>query len=1197
MKFKKLELYGFKSFADKVEIPFNDGFTAIIGPNGCGKSNVSDAIRWVFGEQSAKSLRGSSMQDVIFQGTEKRRRLSYCEVSVYLDNTDRQLFPSLAFDQVVITRKLDASRQSEYSINNSQCRLKDIVNLLHDTGIGKDGYSIIGQGKVEEILSKKSEDRRAVFDEAAGISKFRADRTAARNDLEKTNLNLQAINEVIAGTESGIAPLRKQAEAARKYEELRERLKVCEVNYFIYKYEDSKRVKENLTARIVAHREEGAKADADLAACNTRYRECLDERDGIDKLQTEFNAELLELKVGAERVAGEANVVRERVINLQNEIDRLEGEIKSNRASSAVADELIAKAEEKRRELVVERDKTAAELARLRERHRKLTSALGMSESDIDAKSASYIEALNKLNELRGTLASVDGERKFQRERLKNLGEEIADKKSRLAAEQTEYEANESAVAASREKIKELTTRRNESLYEKSEAAEAVEAIGADIDGLSRKLAAAEASLALQKNIKNDYEGYQDAVKHLMRDATRDPRLAGKALGVLAELISVPQEYETAIEYALGGALQNVIVETEREAGELITHLKQHSYGRVTFRPLSSCRPHGLGPEYRAALGEPGCFGIAADLVECDTRYYPVVQSLLGSTVVVDGMRTAERMYRDYRQGFRIVTLDGEIYSRGGEITGGSRRSQRSGLLSQEKEIERLQASVDKLRSEIRTMQAMRDDRKREIQLADETVAELDGKLATLRLECSLADDKCEQARAAVAELEAEVERLSATYREVEASLAELDKQIKAVDDLEQVVVSRRREHEELSKLRSVSSEQKSERETLAAQVTEMSVKNAEQTAAVDGAEAEISRLRAEKRAAENERIELEAELAAAKNALEDIKKTPGKTVFSEEDKRRIAELEGQLTRLDERKGEIAKMLQELDEEREKLNRIRSEAGEKRVRVEGMLDRAEADMRDMQQHILETYDLTYASSLALRLPDYEPRGAKGEIEELKKSMARLGPINPLAEETLAELEAKLDELVVQRNDIVTARDDIISVIDNLTSMMAEKFSAAFEQIRENFRVVFAQLFEGGRGDLSLNFTETDDPLEAGIDILVQPPGKRLGNIMLLSGGEKALSAIALLFAILKLHPVPFCVLDEIDSALDDTNAAIFASFLKKYLSETQFIVITHRKATMRLADSIFGVTMEEKGVTKIVSITFEEAQRRVARQD
>ena len=355
--------------------------------------------------------------------------------------------------------------------------------------------------------------------------------------------------------------------------------------------------------------------------------------------------------------------------------------------------------------------------------------------------------------------------------------------------------------------------------------------------------------------------------------------------------------------------------------------------------------------------------------------------------------------------------------------------------------------------------------------------------------------------------------------------------------------------------------------------------------------------MRAEKRAAENERIELEAELAAAKNALEDIKKTPGKTVFSEEDKRRIAELEGQLTRLDERKGEIAKMLQELDEEREKLNRIRSEAGEKRVRVEGMLDRAEADMRDMQQHILETYDLTYASSLALRLPDYEPRGAKGEIEELKKSMARLGPINPLAEETLAELEAKLDELVVQRDDIVKARDDIIGVIDNLTAMMAEKFSAAFEQIRENFRVVFAQLFEGGRGDLSLNFTETDDPLEAGIDILVQPPGKRLGNIMLLSGGEKALSAIALLFAILKLHPVPFCVLDEIDSALDDTNAAIFASFLKKYLSETQFIVITHRKATMRLADSIFGVTMEEKGVTKIVSITFEEAQRRVARQD
>lgn len=1197
VKFQKLELYGFKSFADKVEIPFKDGFTAIIGPNGCGKSNVADAIRWSLGEQSAKALRGKTMQDVIFNGTEHRRKMSYCEVSLYFDNSEKTLFPSLSFDQVVITRKLDASNQSDYYINNSRCRMKDIVGLLHDTGIGKDGYSIIGQGRVDEILSQKPDERRGVFDEAAGISKFRADRTAAMRDLERANMNLQSIDEVIAEIERSLVPLRKQAETAKKYEELREQLKVQEVNLYIYNYENNRRIKDNINAAIVRHKAEIEIKDAEIARCGREYEECVHESGGIDRLQAEYNAELLELKVGAERVAGTANLVRERVTNLQNEIARLRSELRSNEAETVIADELISKDEAKKSEEIALRNSVEKQLSEMQRKLGLLSTALEGQESDLENKNDEYVAAIRQLGELRSSLTSIITEKSIQEERGKNLLELINSKKARLSDESTALEVSESATAAARERIKELTVARNEAVFTRKEAEEAVRGYDDDVVSLNAKLGLAEGNLRLLLSVKEDYEGFQDAVKRLMKDAHRDPVLGGRVMGVLAEVISVPEGYESAIEYALGGALQNVLVESEKDAGVLITYLKQKGYGRVTFRPLSACRPTSLRSEYLPALTEPGSFGLASELVECDNKFYPFIQALLGTTVVVDGMTTAERLYRKYNQGFRIVTLDGEIYARGGEITGGSRRTQNSGLLSQEKQIEQARANVDRIRDNIARLKTQREDAQREIELCDEKVAEYDKEISALRIDSSLSSEKYEQARSAVAELEREIEQNAAEYRDVQAAIAELADKIKTIDDYEAVVKEREEERNILIEMRSKSSEKKSERETLSAEVMDLKVQLAGHASAIDSVETNLYRLRTDKRRLSEERVELEAALASAENSLEEIKKAPEKTQFSEEDRKRIAELEELIAGLGDRKRALSEKLLELDAERTRLTDERSAASEKKVRSEGMLETVDADMRHLQEHILEEYDLTYQSALVYRIEGYEQRGAKTAIDELKKAINRLGPVNLLAVETLAETEERLRVQTVQRDDIKNARDDIITVIRSLTDEMAEKFLAAFTQIQENFQTVFSQLFEGGKGTLRLDTSETEDPLEAGIDIFVQPPGKKLGNITLLSGGERTLSAIALLFAILMLRPVPFCVLDEIDAALDDTNAAVFAGFLKKFSERTQFIVITHRKPTMRHADSIFGVTMEEKGVTKIVSITFDEAQKRIRTED
>ena len=1193
MRLKKIEARGFKSFADRADIPFQDGFTAIIGPNGCGKSNVSDSIRWVLGEQSAKQLRGKVMTDVIFNGTETRGKMSYCEVSLLFDNSDKQLFPSLPFDEVLITRKMDRSAESEYYINRTRCLKRDIVNLFHDTGVGKDGYSIIGQGRVNEIMSAKPEERRKIFEEAAGISKAREQRKKSESELEKTRINLNSVNDVIAEIERRIGPLRKQAETALKAAALRDELKKQEVNLYIYNYENAQQIKQRIYDRIAATQKELQDKEKQLVDCINDYEKCLRESGGVDRLAEESNSELLALKVDAERTMGQANLVKERISNLQAEINRLSGELKSAEAQISVSDGLIKKCEERKQAETEAYLEASKEFEAKSKKLGFLSRDIEGRESELASKNDEYVEALKRLGELKGNQSGIIAEKAINEERAKNLQEMLSAKKASLDEAETDLSVYDSNVKKGKEEMRALSQKNNELLSGKLDAQEAVKGLEADVVTLNSKLGLAEGQLRLLVSVKDDYQGYQEAVKQLMRDARHDPALKSRIMGVLAEVITVPEGYESAIEYALGAALQNVLVEEPRDAAALITYLKQKSYGRVTFRPLTSCRPRGLGKEYLPALNEQGCFGIAAELVECEDRFYPFVQTLLGTTVVVDGMTTAERLYKKYNQGFKIVTLDGEIYARGGEITGGSRRTQNSGLLSQEKQIEQAKVNVDRIKSRIASLGAQREERLAEIAAAEEELQGISSRISEVSIETGLNENKARQAAETVEQLQTEIASDAQELEKVKAIIKALADSLTDIDRMEADVKQRQEEYGTLIEAsRSQGTEQKSERETLSEEVMALRLRIAEQKNAIDGFDTELFRLRREENALKNEREELAAELEARNAELEKIRTAPSKTVFSEEDKKRIEELEKQIAGLSEMKRKLSERIVALDADRTRLTEEKTALSEKKIRDENMLESVDNQNAYLQQHILEEYDLTYTSALPLKDENFEHHGAKGVIAELKKSIAKLGEVNPLAVQDLADSEARLEEQTAQRDDILQACRDIKQVIDTITEEMRSKFLTAFNQINQNFHETFVKLFGGGSCDLKLDLSETDDPLEAGIEIFSQPPGKRLQNISLLSGGEQAFTAIAILFAILMLKPMPFCVLDEIDSALDDSNANLFAEYLRKFSEETQFIVITHRKATMRHASTIFGVTMEEKGVTKIVSISFDEAVKR-----
>lgn len=1195
MNFQKLEIKGFKSFADKVTIEFKDGVTAIIGPNGCGKSNIADAIRWTLGEQSAKTLRGKNMQDVIFNGTENRRSTSYCEVSLYFDNEGGKVFPNFDADNVVISRKLDRSGNSEYFINRSRCRMKDVINLIHDTGIGKEGYSIIGQGRIDELLSAKPDDRRHIFEEAAGISKFRYQRNEAERKLDRANQNLTVANERIAEIERQIVPLRKQAEATKKYFELKDLLRFWEVNVYIYQYENNENVKKKISERLRKTIDELELKEREFIKCTQEFDSCMSDFTSLDEFSRSLNAEILTLKVDAERMAGEGRVFQEKLNNLNGDESRLIRDKQNFEAQIERIDEAILKASKEKEEKLASYASQAKECDRINAEYSVLNDELTSQESEIEAKNQEYVRSVEELSALKGNLASLISEKGINQERAKNLRESLSQKRTNLDEDLTALSIAEGHINELRGKNEKLLTEANEIICAKKDAKVALAAITDDILAVNNKISNAAANLEMARQIKDNYAGYQDAIKGLMKDAKEDDKILSKIMGVVAEIIKVPEEYVAAVENVLNASLQNIIVKNEDDAKFLINVLKQKRYGRATFRPLTACREKTIG-DNNAVFSERGCLGLLKDHITYDAKFEKLISALMGDTVVVENIDVAVRLFRNYNQEFKIITLDGDLFAKNGSISGGSRKNDRMSLLDQERQIEALEESVNKLNSNLNELLKRKAEYEKSIEECDEKSQTITRCLTDIKSNFGLYEERQRLSRENVTRLKEDIASCEAELAEADRIVGELTLKISSVDALEESVKQKKELFGNLHEQKTDSKEKKSQRDSLFKLLTDLKIESTILKGEIDKLSDEVFRLNKEKSQCKENLIDTDVQLKNVQHKIEELKKAPQKTEFTVEEKQHLAELDEKLNSLSKRKEDLKNSIDSLGDKRNKLTEEKAELTEKKIRDEGSLERVDIEIRNMQEHILEEYDLTYANALQYKDENFDNRKASSEITNVKREISRLGEVNQCAITDLEELETRYNTLTSERDDIKAAYDDLKKIISDLTNEMVVKFNDAFEKINANFQTTFKKLFDGGTGKLVLESLEPDltsdkeiDPLEAGIEIFAQPPGKKLQHISLLSGGEKALTAIAILFAILQLKPMPFCILDEIEAALDDANANLFAELLKMFSDKTQFIVITHRKPTMRHADTIFGVAMEEKGVTKIVSVAFDEA--------
>ncbi len=1193
MNFKKVELNGFKSFADKTEIKFDNGVTCIVGPNGCGKSNVADSIRWVFGEQSAKTMRGSNMQDVIFGGTQTRKSQSFCEVTLTFDNSTH-MFTDLEYDEVAFTRRLFRSGESEYLINKQPCRMKDIVDRLHNVGLGKEGYSIIGQGKIEQIMNAKPEDRRAIFEEATGIVIFKSRKQDIERRLANSYMNLNIFLQRMGEVEHMLAPLARQAEKTKKYRELYDALRHDEINLYIYKHDNAESARSSINAvlgRIQARITEGR---AQVERLEERYNEDRRRIAEGDALLQELNEQILKYTVDLQKKEGDANVIRERITFFKEQKNSEEKAVEEGgarlaaiaverEASQKSAEDYDKKIEESRRET----ETLTQEVAKLNEK-------LSEYEAWNDESQRSAIDRLENLSEINRNIGTLSAKKEAAEERMKELAAEAekisaqleADKKALAECEDwynevVEYVSREKELkAAKEEEIMALNTRADEA----SEA----------LFQLNGRISSLEDRKRFYQNVKDDFEGYKFSVKKLMSDARRSSDLSGRIKGVIADIVKCDEKYEVAIETAFGGAMQNIVTATADDARYLIEYLKRTKGGQVTFLPVKSLKPHYETDYTRKALKENGAIGLANELVRYDKYYDNVIYNLIGNTLVADNIANATEISKKYPHAFRIVTLDGDVISTSGSMTGGSRREGGGNFLANERRIEQAQsdiAAAEKERDALTKKRAALEDEKQKqldaLETLRESFQEARSKIAALSekkdtLTQKIAEDESElkiqnESMAVLYERMKGIDSEYSTSSQGQAQIAQLKTDAEGESD---------RRKEEYDKLKSELGERNLRQNVLQVYI-------AQYRAAAEADRNDIARL-------DREREELEKRIADAKANIEniaativDLEEMAEKAALTPEQREELNALRAKKDEQQRAKEELNAEIERIMRDTRSLNEQIEREGEERHRQEIELTKIDSELENLQARIDEEYQLTYEGCLEFKDEEFDPKVGQTSINRLKREINSLGAINHNALEEYETLNAQYEEMTAQRDDVQKGIDDTTAALEELKGEMQKQFDEGFNQINENFKKLFRELFGGGRAELQMDYTDCDDPLNAGVEIVACPPGKKLTKISLLSGGERALTAIAILFAILMLRPMPFCVLDEIEAALDEANVDKFAQFLKKFAKETQFIVITHRKPTMEKADCLFGVTMEEKGVSKIVSVKLSEVESKL----
>ena len=1183
MYLKRLELQGFKSFADKTVLEFKPGITAVIGPNGSGKSNISDSIRWVLGEQSMKSLRGAKSEDIIFAGTQNRKSLGFAEASIVIDNTDGEL--PVEYAEVIVTRKIYRSGETGYFINKTPCRLKDILELFMDTGIGKDGYSIIGQGKIDEILSNKSEDRRHIFEEAAGIVKYRARKSESEKKLEQTKLNLLRINDILSEIEAGLDPLRIQSEKAKRFLELHESLKDIEVGLFIHNIETYKEKLEQVVEDLKIL--ENQKNDEEEKLNNIQNKkgtlkkqidELIEEIEKCQNIGFESTNQI-------EKINSEIGISNEKILHNKENNERLLSEIEDSKQKIKDLQEEKDTKKQKKDSLFSNKEKFEKELEEKEAELSKLTEGLSTKELEIEAKKQVIEKNTDLKYEKNIEISSLDANFENIEKRQKSIKTEIQETVSELDRTRTQKQDMSKEFQKIESEKNSATKELEENSNKKEKIENKIKEFNEQIDKMSYELRMKDSRQKFLIETEKEKEGYAKAVKLLLTDCDKNADLNKGVHGIIANLISVDKKYETAIEMTLGGMLQNIVTDNEEVAKKLVNHLRANNMGRASFLPITSIK----GSKIDKIKGKfPGVIGVAADLVKFDKKYTQIVYNLLGRTVIVDNMDTGIALAKENKYGFRIVTVQGDIINASGAITGGSVAQKTVNILGRSREIENLAKEIEVLQNKISETKRSKQDYEESISEFVEDSKELDEKIQQINIVYATEKQKMLSVEEQILRLENTLSKLRNENEKIESQKADIKNQKQniqnSVEDLEK----------EINELSIV--------------IKEFAEANSENQKYIDDLNFDITNLKISVSSFDEsgssideiiERIDKDIEnynnaITVKNDQIEDLKRE------DIELKEKIESLKNQIIEIKNSVSTSTEKIEQLKLDRanknEELNKIEKDITDQfnlledlkgnLVKIDVKKTKLEQDIDLVVNNLWEEYELTPNNATDYKKVENVQTTQK-EVNDIRAEIKDLGSINVDSIEEYKKTKERYDFMCEQRLDLENTISKLRKMISEITDTMKKQFVEKFKLINKNFNEVFVELFGGGKAELILE--DEDNVLECGIDIKAQPTGKKLQNMMLLSGGEKAFTAIALLFAILKINPAPFCILDEIEAALDDVNVYRYAEYLKKFCSDTQFLVITHRKGTMEAADTVYGVTMEENGISKLLSMKLAQS--------
>ncbi|MCP8616551.1 chromosome segregation protein SMC [Salirhabdus salicampi] len=1183
MFLKRLDTVGFKSFADRISVDFVQGVTAVVGPNGSGKSNITDAIRWVLGEQSAKSLRGSKMEDVIFAGSDSRKPLNFAEVALTLDNSDHAL--PIDYQEVSITRRVYRSGESEFYINQQACRLKDIVELFMDSGLGKEAFSIISQGKVEEILSSKAEERRSIFEEAAGVLKYKQRKKKAELKLDETQENLNRVEDIIHEIEGHIGPLEKQAQVAKEYLEKKDQLKHHEVSLLVTEIEVLKSQWDALLAEIEQKKENAIHKQTEIQQDEAKHAKEKHDLQHLDQQIEQLQNSLLTLTKELEHLEGQKRLFHERLKHYEENKDKLTQEqVKTNHKLTEVKEKLATE-ERTLASFVEKRNETKKQIASMEEKMSLLQENV---EDKIEELKSDYIESLNEQAAKRNEIQSIER----QLEQMKAKQTRLAERFQGLLSQRDNIEVEREEMETQYKEVVEIQAEEERVFVEMKQQYEAEKQ---ELQNNEQKLNQGYQLLEklrskkeMLEEMKEDFSGFFHGVKAVLKASKRN-QLKG-IHGAVAELIDIPNQYLTTIETALGAQAQHIVVADESRARQAIQWLKTSNNGRATFLPLSTIQSKELPSSIREHVQKSrGYVGVGADLIQYDPQYEPIIKSLLGNILIAKSLSEANEIAASTGRRYRVVTLDGDVVNPGGSMSGGARKKTNNSLFTREKELTQI---IEKLTD------------------YEQKTKEFEEEIASQREKIKRSEQQLIGKEQQLDELKAKAHRVDGQKREIEMKLANVNEHLTIYDQeqsqfvedeeklvsskkevaerLQEIEIQSKRIQDQVNQLTEEKSNQQSNKEKLQEQFNELKVILAGQDGEVNNQREKVNQLRQQKEELREQIVTIDQQMRELDRIKEDSSSAEDIAAKTDEMSQDKTSTELKLQQKREERQQRMKLSEDMEREIKEKSRLYQQFTKEIQDKEVKANRLDVELENRLHQLQEEYVLTYEKARQTYGKTEHIEQAKQTVKQIKREIESLGTVNLGAIEEYERIKERYQFLTDQQNDLIEAKETLYTVIREMDEEMVRRFDHTFSQIQEEFSIVFKELFGGGRASLTL--TDKTNLLETGVDIVAQPPGKKLQHLGLLSGGERALTAIALLFAILRVRPVPFCVLDEVEAALDEANVNRFAKYLKVFSEETQFIVITHRKGTMEEADVLYGVTMQESGVSKMVSVRLEETE-------